>query len=49
MKSAFVKTMNQVLERKEEIIETCAQVLATLNDTAPLEQKAERCRQSRML
>ena len=42
MKSAFVKTMNQVLERKEEIIETCAQVLATLNDTAPLEQKAER-------
>ena len=42
LKSAFVKTMNQVLERKEEIIETCAQVLATLNDTAPLEQKAER-------
>ena len=42
LKSAFVKTMNQVLERKEEIIETCAQVLATLNDTAPLEQKVER-------
>ena len=37
-----MKTMNQVLERKEEIIETCAQVLATLNDTAPLEQKVER-------
>ena len=42
LKSAFVKTMNQVLERKEEIIETCAQVLATLNDTTSLEQKAER-------
>ena len=42
LKSAFVKTINQVLERKEEIIETCAQLLATLNDTAPLEQKAER-------
>lgn len=34
--------MNQVLERKEEIIETCAQVLATLNDTTSLEQKVER-------
>ena len=42
MKSAFVKTMNQALERKEEIIETGAEVLATLNDAVPLEQKAER-------
>ena len=37
-----MKTINQVLERKEEIVETCTQVLGTLNDTAPLEQKAER-------
>ena len=27
LKSAFVKTMNQVLERKEEIIEACTQIL----------------------
>ena len=42
LKSAFVKTINQVLERKEEIIEACTRALGTLNDTAPLEQKAER-------
>lgn len=37
-----MKAINQVIQNKAEIIETCAQVLATLNDTSSLEQKVER-------
>ena len=36
-----MKAINQVIQNKAEIIETCAQVLATLNDTSSLEQKVE--------
>ena len=40
LQNAFLKAINQVIQRKREIIEACSQALRTLNDTSSLEQKA---------
>lgn len=37
-----MKAINQMIQKKAEIIEACSQALRTLNDTSSLEQKAER-------
>ena len=42
LQNAFLKAINQVIQKKEEIIEACSQALRTLNDTRSLEQKAAR-------
>ena len=42
LQNAFLKAINQVIQKKEEIIEACSQALRTLNDTTSLEQKAAR-------
>lgn len=42
LQDAFLKAINQVIQKKEEIIEACSQALRTLNDTTSLEQKAAR-------
>ena len=42
LQDAFLKAINQVIQKKEEIIEACSQALRTLNDTSSLEQKAAR-------
>lgn len=42
LQDAFLKAINQVIQRKGEIIEACSQALRTLNDTSSLEQKAAR-------
>ena len=42
LQNAFLKAINQVIQKKEEIIEACSQALRTLNDTSSLEQKAAR-------
>ena len=42
LQNAFLKAINQVIQKKEEIIEACSQALRTLNNTSSLEQKAAR-------
>ena len=42
LQTAFLKAINQVIQKKAEIIEACSQALRTLNDTSSLEQKMER-------
>ena len=42
LQNAFLNAINQVIQKKEEIIEACSQALRTLNDTSSLEQKAAR-------
>ena len=42
LQNAFLKAINQVIQKKEEIIEACFQALRALNDTSSLEQKAAR-------
>lgn len=44
LQNAFLKAINQVIQKKAEIIEACSQALRTLNDTSTLEQKVERLR-----
>ena len=42
LQNAFLKAINQVIQKKEEIIEACSQALRTLNDTSSLGQKVAR-------
>ena len=42
LQNAFLKAINQVIQKKEEIIEACSQALRTLNDTSSLDHKVAR-------
>jgi len=42
LQNGFLKAINQVIQKKEEIIEACSQALRTLNDTRSLDQKVAR-------
>lgn len=49
IRNAFLKAVNEVIERKAEIIDACSEALLSLSDTESLERKAEQLQKEQEL